>query len=184
MDEVGRGSWAGPVVVGAVVLDVPIIGLKDSKLLSRKQRELFASVICAEACAWNLGLASAQEIDEVGLTQALKLAYQRAIDGIVVAYDRIVIDGNYAFLPAMYNVELIIKADQLVPSVSAASIIAKVARDELMRTAAIDYPGYGFEKHVGYGTAVHAASLAKQGPCALHRQTVAPVRRAISSVST
>lgn len=179
MDEVGRGCWAGPVMVGAVILAVPIDGLRDSKLLSAKQRDKLATVIYSSAQASAIGEASHHEIDELGLTAALSLAYQRALLGITVAFDEITIDGSYNFLPNVPNVRTVIKADDLEPAVSAASIIAKVARDAYMTEIAGTYPGYSFERHVGYGTAAHAAALNRLGACELHRRSFEPVRRVI-----
>jgi len=177
MDEVGRGCWAGPVMVGAVILADPIDGLRDSKQLSVKSREKFATLIRSTALASAIGEASPGEVDEFGLTEALCLAYQRALDGILVSFDEIIIDGNYNFLRGLPNVRTIIKADALEPAVSAASIIAKVTRDHLMGEMDQKYPGYGFARHVGYGTAAHQAVLQQLGICELHRRSFAPIRR-------
>jgi len=179
MDEVGRGCWAGPVMVGAVVLDQPITGLRDSKQLSVKSREKLATIIHADALAVALGSASPLEIDELGLTEALRLAYQRALVCVTVPFDQIIIDGNYNFLPSVSNVIVRVKADATESAVSAASIVAKVARDHLMADIDTKYPGYGFGKHVGYGTAMHAAALQMLGVCDIHRRSFAPVRRAL-----
>jgi ribonuclease HII len=179
VDEVGRGCWAGPVVAGAVLLDTPIPGLKDSKKLSKKQRELLATAIRMQATAYGLGWVPADEVDRVGLTQAVRLAMQRAvgvIESIGAAYEQIIIDGNYNYLDTNQRSSFLIKADDLVPAVSAASIIAKVARDDYMAAASIACPGYAFERHVGYGTAAHSAALKLLGVCELHRTSFAPIK--------
>lgn len=183
MDEVGRGSWAGPAVVGAVILGETIPGLRDSKQLSVKSREKLAEIIRATALATTVGEASVEEIDELGLTAALRLAYERALAGITHAYDRIIIDGSYNFLPDMLIVQTIIKADATVPAVSAASIIAKVTRDKYMIEQAMIFPAYGFERHVGYGTSQHQAALRKDGPCAIHRQSFAPIQKLLETIA-
>ncbi len=176
IDEVGRGCWAGPLVAGAVVLSKPLSGLKDSKKLSKAQRTKLDIQIREEALAFSLGWVAPLEVDELGLTEAVRLAMQRAIDQIEIRYDNIVIDGNYNFLSHMAISEALVKADDLVPSVSAASIIAKVARDTCMENAATQYPEYGFERHVGYGTALHVAALMQYGPCEIHRKSYKPIK--------
>lgn len=176
MDEVGRGCWAGPLVVGAVVLKRRIPGVRDSKQLSRLARERLAPIIRQRAVAWGLGWVEPAEIDELGLTAGVRLAYERAIREVAVAIDEIIIDGNYNFLVGNPRVRTVIKADQHIPAVSAASILAKVARDEFMRKQASIYPMYGFDRHVGYGTTVHRMALLQYGPCALHRRSFRPLR--------
>jgi ribonuclease HII len=179
VDEVGRGCLAGPLVAGAVLLDKPIRGLKDSKKLTKTQREKFDLVIRKRARAFGLGWVSAEELDEVGLTEAVRRAMQRAIDQLMASnpvYEEIIIDGHYNFLKHLPGTRCIIKADDTVPSVSAASIIAKVARDNYMAEIAKDYPGYKFESHVGYGTPFHRQALLELGMCALHRRSFAPIR--------
>jgi ribonuclease HII len=176
MDEVGRGCWAGPVVAGAVILKRPIAGLRDSKKLTRLQRERLAVKIRLRALTFGLGWATPAEIDEIGLTAAIKRAMQRALAEINAPYDEIIIDGNYNFLAELPGTKILIKADDLIPAVSAASIIAKVARDEWMRAAAARFPEYQFETHVGYGTAVHRASLKLHGICELHRRSYKPIQ--------
>lgn len=177
IDEVGRGCLAGPMVIGAVILDKSIAGLKDSKLLTRLQRERLDLVIRAQARVFALGWVSALEIDQLGLTSAETLAIKRAINQIECEYDEIVIDGNYNFLPDNPIVKTMICADKLVPAVSAASIIAKVARDNYMKERAIDFPNYGFEKHVGYCTRLHLDKIKKFGICELHRRSFAPIKQ-------
>ena len=164
IDEVGRGPWAGPLVVGACVLgDAQIEGLTDSKKLTPKKREALAPII-REQAAVGLGWISAEELDRIGLSQALCKAARAAVKQIKVPFHEIIIDGTVNFLrdtPLASHVQVLKKADLLVPEVSAASIVAKVARDEYMYQLAKKYPGYGFEKHVGYGTAAHKAALEK-----------------------
>lgn len=177
IDEVGRGCWAGPLVAGAVILRRPIDGLNDSKLLTRRQREDLNKQILAEALAVGLGWVEAREIDTVGIVRAVGLAMERALARITMTFDELVIDGNHNFFPFDPRAKAIIKADSKVPAVSAASIVAKVARDRWMRSqAARDYPAYGFNKHVGYGTKLHQETLRLHGVCALHRRSFKPMR--------
>lgn len=179
IDEVGRGCMAGPLVAGAVLLGKPIKGLKDSKKLTREQRVVFDGKIRQKALAYGLGWVMHDELDKVGMTQAIRLAMERALAAINVEYDTVIIDGNYNFLQHVAKTETLIKADDKIPAVSAASIIAKVARDTWMITAAQDYPGYGFESHVGYCTPAHRAAVSSLGVCDLHRRLFAPVRAAL-----
>lgn len=175
IDEVGRGAWAGPLVVGAVMLGgVPINGLTDSKQLTRLQREELDLLIRQSARAVGLGWVSAKHIDQIGLTEALKLASRRAIAHIRTSYDEVVIDGTVKFLDGA-NVRVMKKADLLVPSVSAASIVAKVARDAYMRHLDRVFPGYSFTSHVGYGTKRHRDAIAAQGVTPLHRLSYEPL---------
>ncbi len=175
IDEVGRGCWAGPLVAGAVILGQPIAGLKDSKKLTKKRRKMLAVEIQLQAIAVGLGWVQPREIDELGLTKAVSLAMRRALDQIAVSYDEIIIDGNLNFLPDELKARAVIKADDTVPAVSAASIVAKVARDNFMAQISSKYPGYGFDKHVGYGTALHLEQLKVHGVCDLHRCSFKPV---------
>lgn len=176
VDEVGRGCLAGPVVAGAVLLKRRITGVRDSKKLTKQQREEMDLVIRARAVAFGLGWASVDEINQFGLTEAVRLAMRRAVAAIREPYDELVIDGNHNFLKELPRSRCLIKADDKVCAVGAASIIAKVARDAFMSRIAQNYPAYQFEKHVGYGTAVHRAALLAQGSCVLHRTGFAPVR--------
>ena len=179
-DEVGRGAWAGPLVVGACLLpdDIVIEGLNDSKLVSKKKRVALVGEIKTKALDWSLGWVSADEIDKIGLSKALKLATQRAFDQISEKYDSIIIDGTVDFL-GRDDVTVLKKADQLVPSVSAASILAKVARDEFMANLDNDekYGNYQFSKHVGYGTKLHSDKIIEFGVCDLHRKYFKPIQK-------
>lgn len=177
IDEVGRGAWAGPLVVGAVLLgDISIKGLTDSKLLTRQERETLNIEIRKNAIGVGLGWVSAHHVDQMGLTEALKLASRRAISHIHQNYDEIVIDGTIKFLNGKH-VRVMKKADLLVPSVSAASIVAKVARDNYMRHIDGVFPGYSFESHVGYGTKQHRDAIRKLGVTPIHRLSYAPLMK-------
>lgn len=176
VDEVGRGCWAGPVVAGAVLLTSEIIGLKDSKKLTKRQREAFTERIVTSKAQIGLGWVSPSEVDALGLTRAVQLAMERAVQQINAPYEEVIIDGNLNFLAHLPKTRALIKADDTVPAVSAASIVAKVARDNYMAELAKQYPGYGFEAHVGYGTAEHLASLHKLGVSDMHRKSFKPIR--------
>ena len=185
IDEVGRGCWAGPLVAGAVVLARPIPGLKDSKKLSKLQRERLAKIIQEQAVAIGLGWVWPADIDSGGITAAVKSAMQQALAAINTDYDQVIIDGNINYLSDIANlrgpssevkVTAVVKADDLFPCVSAASIVAKVARDQYMETVAAEYPGYGFEQHVGYGTALHIARLKTLGVTTIHRRSYKPIQ--------
>jgi ribonuclease HII len=179
VDEVGRGPLAGPVVAGAVILNSrrPIAGLADSKRLTPRRREALAAEIKTHALAWALGHASVAEIDAMNILRASHLAMQRAVAGLSVAPEVIFVDGN--LLPAFEAPAVaVVKGDSRVAEISAGAILAKVARDNLMREMDVQLPGYGFAKHKGYPTAEHLAALAQRGPCAEHRRSFAPVRNA------
>ena len=188
IDEVGRGPWAGPLVVGAVILGgAEIEGLDDSKKLTKKRREALDEVIRKQAAAWALGWVSAGELDEVGMSQALRLATRRAVTKIQaqckeknLVFDEIIIDGTVNFLAdtALERyVTVMAKADGLIPSVSAASIIAKVARDQYMTEQDAVYPGYGFASNAGYGVAKHRAAIERLGVAPLHRLSFASLQK-------
>jgi ribonuclease HII len=187
IDEVGRGPWAGPLVVGAVVLGtVPIEGLTDSKKLSAKKRVILDQLIRKNAAGFGLGWVHADELDELGLAASLRVATIRAVEAVNASYTEIIIDGTINFLKETTKgkyVTTLAKADLLVPSVSAASIIAKVARDTFMAEQALKYPEYGFEKHVGYGTALHSKALGDFGITPLHRKSFAPIAKLLHSTS-
>lgn len=176
VDEVGRGCLAGPLVAGAVILRRRIPGLADSKKLTRIQRERLDLKIRKQAIAFGLGWVTPQELDQVGLTEAVRRAMQRAMSEIKVPFEEIIIDGNYNFLTSYPNSKCLVKADDTIAAVSAASILAKVARDNFMRQIAASYPAYQFERHVGYGTPLHVAALKSNGICDLHRKSFAPIR--------
>jgi len=188
IDEVGRGPWAGPLVIGAVVLGgAEIEGLTDSKKLSKKRRDELDPLIREKAAGFGLGWVSAAEIDDIGLSEALKLATIRAVEQITVPYHEIMIDGTINFLKETSKgrfVTTLPKADLLIPSVSAASIIAKVARDNYMAEQDAVYSGYNFASHVGYGTAAHAAAIAEHGVTPLHRRSFAPIAKIVEKDTT
>lgn len=182
IDEVGRGAWAGPLVVGAVLLGgAEISGLTDSKKLTKKQREVLDIEIRQKALGIGLGWVSARDIDRIGLSQGLKLASRRAAAHIRHDYKEIIIDGTIRLLDDP-RVTLMKKADLLVPCVSAASIVAKVARDNYMRHVDGVFPGYKFTGHVGYGTAAHRAAIGELGVTPLHRLSFAPLRQYYPSI--
>lgn len=176
VDEVGRGCWAGPLVVGAVILASTIDGLKDSKKLSPNRRQQLNTIINSEALAVGLGWVNAAEIDSLGLTKATRLAITRALEQIHIKFDEIIIDGSVNFLSDDPRAKVLIRADDKIAAVSAASIIAKVARDKFMAKVASAYPNYGFEDHVGYGTAHHIAAIKQYGICGLHRRSYKPIK--------
>lgn len=181
IDEVGRGPWAGPLVVGAVVLGgAQIDGLTDSKKLSKKKRESLEIEILEKAQATGLGWVAAHELDSIGMSEALRLATRRAVEQIRAPYHEIIIDGTINFLSGTTKgnyVTTLPKADLLVPSVSAASIIAKVARDRYMAQQGELYPEYGFSGHAGYGVAKHRAAIEEYGVTPLHRLSFAPLKK-------
>ena len=179
IDEAGRGPLAGPVVAAAVILDPtrPIAGLADSKTLSATRREQLAVEIRANALAWALGRAEAAEIDQINILQATLLAMERAVSNLGIAPDRALVDGNRC--PALpCPCQAIIKGDATEPAISAASILAKTARDAELRQLHERYPQYGFARHKGYPTAVHREALRRYGPCPEHRRSFAPVAAA------
>lgn len=182
IDEVGRGSWAGPLVVGAVMLDIgsPIVGLRDSKQIPKSIRAQLAGQIMTNAKSYALGWVWPLEIDELGLTAATTLAVERAIKNIS-SYDYIVIDGSINFLPDNTKAVAIVKADTRVSAVSAASIVSKVSRDKYMAEQSLLYPEYGFDMHVGYGTARHKKALATHGITPLHRLSFQPIRQLLAA---
>ena len=176
VDEAGRGPLAGPVVAAAVVLDParPITGLADSKKLGAARREYLADAIRAEALAWALGRADVAEIDRLNILQATLLAMQRAVAALPVVPLKVLVDGNRC-PPLSCPCEAIVKGDATVPAISAASILAKVARDAELRELHDRYPQYHFARHKGYPTAEHLDALRRHGPCPAHRRSFAPV---------
>jgi ribonuclease HII len=175
IDEVGRGSWAGPVTVGAVVAPPEhLAGVKDSKLLTPGEREVCARRVRGWARGIGVGHASHDECDLLGMTEALRRAAHRALSQLAdqgFQPDRIVLDGKHDYLQMPRHVRTLIKADQTVLSVAAASVIAKVTRDALMAEEAEHYPAYGFESNRGYPAPVHKCALAAYGPSAIHRRS-------------
>ncbi len=185
VDEAGRGPLAGPVCAAAVILDPnkPIDGLKDSKKLSASRRERLADEIRAKALAWAVAWATVEEIDQINILQASLLAMRRSVMDLAVAPKEVWVDGNRCpELP--YPTRAIIKGDALEPAISAASILAKTARDKTMLELARYYPGYGFEQHSGYPTAAHLEALRRHGVTPVHRKTFGPVRRILDECNT
>lgn len=185
VDEVGRGCLAGPVVAAAVILDPnrPIKGLRDSKKLSAKKRDELAQEIKEKALAWSVAAMGPEVIDKINILQATLQAMKAAVEKLPVEPDFVQVDGNK--LPKWkWLSEAIVKGDDKVEWISAASIIAKTTRDAYMCKIAKLYPQYGFEHHVGYGTAEHIKALKAYGPTPIHRKTFAPVREVINGLST
>ena len=181
VDEVGRGPLAGPVVTAAVILnpDNPIVGLADSKKLTEKRRESLVPLIKEHALAWAMGRAEPDEIDELNILQASLLAMKRAVEALSIVPEHVLVDGIHA--PKLNcPVTTIIKGDQSEPAIAAASILAKVARDQEMIALEEQYPGYGFAKHKGYPTKQHQQALLTLGVTDIHRRSFGPVHKALS----
>jgi ribonuclease HII len=182
VDEAGRGPLAGPVLAAVVVLapGQVIDGVRDSKLLSAARREQLAERIRGAALGWALGRSEAEEIDRLNILNATLLAMQRAVATLTVQPVEILVDGNRVprFAGFTGAVRAIVGGDRSCPAISAASILAKVARDAEMRQLDREYPGYGFAAHMGYPTASHRQALEQMGPCPAHRQSFRPVREA------
>lgn len=181
VDEAGRGAWAGPVVAAAVVLPPDagiagrLVGVADSKQLTARQRECLLAVVLAEAAGSGVGIVSATEIDAFGIAEANRLAMKLAIEALDTPPDYLLID--YLRLKSLSTPQHSLpKGDSRVLSIAAASIVAKVTRDRLMVELAREHPGYGFERHKGYGTVDHRASLMRLGPCPIHRRSFEPVK--------
>jgi ribonuclease HII len=182
VDEAGRGPLAGSVYAAAVILDPnqPIIGLADSKKLSEKKRDSLATEIKSKSLAWAIASCSAEEIDEINILQASLLAMKRAIEMLQVLPDLVQVDGNKCPKIAL-PCEAIVKGDSKVQAISAASILAKTARDAELYALDIQYPQYGFAKHKGYPTPYHLEMLSLHGVSVVHRRTYAPVRVLLSN---
>ncbi len=179
VDEAGRGPLAGPVVAAAVILDPArqVRGLRDSKVLSPERREELAVRIRERAIAWATGSADVAEIDRLNILHATMLAMRRAVEALGVVPEEALVDGNRC--PALAcRTRAIVKGDRDVKAISAASILAKTARDALLVELDRAYPQYGFAQHKGYGTPEHLAALQRHGPCPLHRRSFAPVVQA------
>lgn len=182
VDEAGRGPLAGPVVAAAVMLDprVPIDGLRDSKQLTARARERLAELIREHAYAWSVGRADAGDIDRINILQATLLAMARAVAGLSTNPHHVMVDGLHC--PRLScSVEAVVGGDGRFPSISAASILAKVTRDAEMVELDYRYPQYGFRRHKGYPTREHRDALRQHGPCPYHRRSFAPVRAAIEA---
>ena len=178
VDEAGRGPLAGPVFAAAVILDdlLPIKGLADSKKLTPTKREHLYDIIKAQALCFCVATASVEEIDQLNILQATLLAMQRAVKGLRLKPSKVLVDGNR--LPVLdIRAEAIVKGDSTVPSISAASILAKVERDRWCVEVDAQFPNYGFLTHKGYGTQMHLHALQEHGPCVLHRRSFAPVAK-------
>jgi ribonuclease HII len=186
VDEAGRGPLAGPVVAAAVILDPGrcIEGLADSKALTPARREVLALDIRARSAAWSLGWADAAEIDAVNILQATLLAMRRALEALAAAPAHVLVDGNQvpsvSGLGFECTIEAVVGGDATVPSISAASILAKCARDAHMIELDTRYPGYGFAGHKGYPTPAHVAALRQLGPSPVHRRSFGPVQFCLS----
>ncbi|MBW5814316.1 ribonuclease HII [Yersinia kristensenii] len=183
VDEVGRGPLVGAVVTAAVILDPkrPIVGLADSKKLSEKRRLSLYDEIIDKALSWSLGRAEPEEIDHLNILHATMLAMQRAVAGLHIAPDYVLIDGNRCPKLAMPSLA-VVKGDSRVAEISAASILAKVTRDREMTALDLQFPGYGFAQHKGYPTAVHLEKLATLGATEHHRRSFGPVKRVLGLV--
>jgi len=190
VDEAGRGPLAGPVVAGAVILDRnrPIDGLMDSKVLSEARRESLAVLISERALAWSVGWSDAAEIDRLNILQATFLAMRRALLGLRLSPGLVEVDGNRLPDLMINGLQLegkaIVGGDAKIPAISAASIIAKVHRDQMMRSFDQIYPAYGFGQHKGYGTAAHRDCLSRLGPCPQHRRSFRPVSLLVDRLVT
>lgn len=174
VDEVGRGAWAGPIVAAAVILDQPIKGLKDSKVLSRAIREELAEIIKSNCLVYAISEVSSSVIDEIGIAEANRLVMRQAIAKLDMDPTLVRTDGFSCGIEIIE--EVYIKGDAIYPEISAASIIAKVYRDNLMRQLHLEYPNYGFDCHVGYGTKMHKAQLDQFGLSPHHRRSFKPMK--------
>lgn len=185
LDEAGRGAWAGPVAAAAVILApasdlvTRLNGVRDSKQMSPAQRARWAEVIRAVALDWGVGFASAQEIDALGILPATRLAMQRALARLDLAPEHLLLDA--VRLPAVALPQTaLIKGDCRVLSIAAASVLAKTERDHWMEKLEVEFPGYSFARHKGYGTVIHQRALESLGPCGQHRASFKPVKKALS----
>ena len=185
VDEAGRGPLAGPVVAAAVMLDArrPIRGLADSKLLTARARERLEGEIRERALCCAVAEASVEEIDAINILQATLLAMRRAVEGLRLTPQRVLVDGNQR-PPIALPVQTIVRGDALVASISAASILAKVHRDRLCLELHARHPHYGFDRHKGYASREHLLALQAHGACDVHRRSFAPVRAALAAKST
>ncbi|HEY8085868.1 MAG TPA: ribonuclease HII [Methylophilaceae bacterium] len=178
VDEAGRGPLAGAVFAAAVILDPqhPIAGLADSKKLSEKKRDMLALLIKQHALAWCIASASVEEIDTINILQASLLAMKRAVEGLSLLPTQVLVDGTYCPKISI-TAQAIVKGDSKVQEISAASILAKTARDAEMLQLHVQYPHYGFDRHKGYPVPIHLAALATHGVSPIHRRSYAPVKK-------
>jgi len=182
LDEAGRGAWAGPVFAAAVVLppepmmESILSGVRDSKQMTPHQREHWAGEIQAVALAWGIGWAEAGEIDRIGILPATRLAMSRAVEQLGEMPEYLLVDGNFLLPQIPLPQQALIKGDRRSLSIAAASVLAKTTRDSLLIDYETDYPGYGFARHKGYGTALHRAALEQLGICPIHRMSFAPLK--------
>lgn len=176
IDEAGRGAWAGPVMAGAVILpnDPDLLsklwGVRDSKKMTARQRETWAQIIKSVALAWSVGLSSSAEIDQIGILPSNRQAMARAIDGLAQTPEYHLFDFIH-WKDCPYAGVKLVRGETQSLSIAAASVLAKTARDELMRALEIEYPGYGFARHKGYGTAIHHEAIQRLGLCDIHRKS-------------
>jgi ribonuclease HII len=184
VDEAGRGPLAGAVYAAAVILDPArtIAGLADSKTLSEKRRVVLAEEIRTHALSYCIASASVEEIDAINILQATLLAMKRAVEGLSVRPTEVLVDGLQTPKISV-AVRAIVEGDRLIAEISAASILAKTARDSEMHKMHLTYPQYGFDRHKGYGTALHMSTLKQFGPCVIHRRSFAPVRAAAAQAA-
>ncbi|ARG97464.1 ribonuclease HII [Legionella micdadei] len=181
VDEVGRGPLAGPLITAAVILNKPIEGVMDSKKLTAAKRKKLVDKIKNEALCFSYGRAEVEEIDRLNIHHATLLAMKRAIEALTIQPDEVIVDGM--FIPTIaIPCKAIINGDNIENAISAASILAKVLRDEEMEAMDLIYPGYGFALHKGYATAMHRAALKEKGPCAIHRKNFSSVAAVLHSV--
>lgn len=184
VDEAGKGPWAGPVTAGAVMIhdEKQIVKtVRDSKIMTEKQREKAFDEICQKSSGVGIGIVSAEEIDTIGIDPAVKKAMLMALQAIEITrkikLNYVIVDGSKTKPLQIYPSKRILKGGLYHYSISAGSVLAKVTRDRLMKKLAKQYPEYGFDKHVGYGTAIHMKALKEHGPCPLHRKSFAPIRK-------
>lgn len=182
-DEAGRGPWAGDCYASMVILypSRPIIGLNDSKKLTPRKREALAEEIKQKALAWSITWSTVEEIDRIGILKATFLAMRRAAESLAITPELILVDGNQVPPDLPAPARAIVRGDNLEPAIMAASILAKTARDAAMCKLHETYPVYGFDKHMGYGTAYHHEQLRRHGPSPVHRKSFAPVKALLSS---
>lgn len=182
VDEAGRGPLAGPVVAAVVILDPanPIDQLQDSKRLSEKRRDSLFDIIQSHALDFGVAIVPHHVIDEMNILQATLLAMRQAVEQLVVTPKAVWVDGNQSPTIPSHAVHTLVKGDQKLAAISAASVLAKVTRDRLMCSYNEQYPGYGFAQHKGYGTASHREAIARLGPCDIHRRSFSPVKEMVS----